>query len=165
MDRIETPNAGDERTLLTAWLDWQRATVHLKCDGLTDELAHRPLLPTSPLMTVAGLVSHLRWVERAWFERVMLDRPDDAPWTPEDPDREFRVDDVPLARLLAEYEEQCARAREITASLSLDAEAQGKHRRGTVTLRWVLGHMIEETARHNGHIDILREMLDGVTGD
>jgi uncharacterized damage-inducible protein DinB len=165
VNRIDTPNAADERTMLGAWLDWQRATVLMKCEGLSDELAHRPLLPTSPLMTVAGLVGHLRWVERAWFEHVMLGRPDDGPWTREDPDKDFRVDGVPLARLLTEYEEQCSRAREITASLDLDAEARGEHRRGTVTLRWVLCHLIEETARHNGHLDVLREMLDGVTGD
>jgi uncharacterized damage-inducible protein DinB len=165
MNRIDAPNAADERAMLDAWLDWHRATVLMKCEGLSDELAHRQLLPTSPLMTVAGLVSHLHWVERSWFEHVMLGRPDDGPWTKEDPDKEFRVDDVPLARLLAEYEEQCTRAREIAVSLSLDAEAKTERRRGRVTLRWVLCHMIEETARHNGHIDILREMLDGVTGD
>lgn len=165
MERIDGPYAADERTMLGAWLDWQRATVFVKCEGLSDELAHRALLPASPLMTVAGIVSHLRWVERTWFRHRMLGEPDDGPWTDDDPDRDFRVDDVPLARLLAEYEEECAGTREIAASLSLDAEAEIETRRGRVTLRWVLVHMIEETARHNGHLDIIREMLDGTTGD
>jgi uncharacterized damage-inducible protein DinB len=116
-------------------------------------------------MTVAGLVSHLRWVEHAWFEHIMAGRPDLGPWTPDDPDKDFKVPGVPLARLLEEYEEQCERSAEIAASLELDAECVIEHRRGVVTLRWVLGHMIEETARHAGHLDLLREMLDGATGD
>lgn len=165
MERNETPNAADEKTMLVSWLDWQRATVHLKCEGLAEDLAHRAQLPGSPLMTVAGLVSHLRWVERAWFQHVLAGAPDDAPWTKDDPDKDFRVDDVPLTRLLADYADECARSDALTAALSLDAEAKGTHRRGRVTLRWVLVHLIEETARHNGHLDILREMLDGVTGD
>jgi uncharacterized damage-inducible protein DinB len=165
MHRIDTPNATDERTMLIAWLDSQRATVFVKCEGLAEDLAHLSPLASSPLMTIAGLVSHLYWVERSWFEHVLLGGPDDGPWTDEDPDKEFRADGVPLARLLADYERQCARNNEIAASLSLDAEAKVERRRGRVTLRWLLLHMIEETARHNGHLDILREMLDGVTGD
>ena len=165
MKRIDEPYAADERTMLNAWLDWHRATVFLKCEGLSDELAHRPLIPSSPLMTVAGLVSHLRWVEQSWFEYDILGGPDLAPWTKEDPDKEFKVSGVPLAQLLEEYERQCARSTEIAASLDLDAESAIESKRGRVTLRWLLLHMIEETARHNGHLDLLREMLDGTTGD
>jgi uncharacterized damage-inducible protein DinB len=165
MKRIETPNAADERTMLLAWLDWHRATVFLKCDGLAEDLAHRPLLASSPLMTVAGLVRHLYWVERHWFEHVLLGGPDEHPWTEDDPDKDFRADGVPLSRLLAEYEAQCVRNNETARALGLDTEAKVERRRGRVTLRWILLHMIEETARHNGHIDILREMLDGVTGE
>ncbi|MCW2947127.1 MAG: dinB superfamily protein [Actinoallomurus sp.] len=165
MERIDEPYAADERTMLIAWLDWHRATVFVKCEGLAEDLAHRPLLASSPLTTVAGLVGHLRWVERYWFEHVLLGGPDDVPWTDDDPDRDFKTDGVPLAQLLAEYEAQCARNNEIAASLSLDAEAKVERERGRVTLRWLLLHMIEETARHNGHLDILRELLDGVTGD
>jgi uncharacterized damage-inducible protein DinB len=162
MTRINAPHAADERTMLSAWLDWHRATVAEKCAGLSEEDAHRALLPTSPAMTVAGLVSHLRRVEHSWFVHALLGEPDQR--TAGDPDREFRVDDVPLARLLQEYERQCARSREIAATLDLDAEAGTGHQYGKVTLRWVLVHLIEETARHNGHLDILRELLDGTTG-
>lgn len=165
MKRILEPYAGDERTMLMAWLDLHRATVFVKTEGLTDDLAHRSLLPGSPRMTIAGLVSHLYWVERGWFEHIMLGRPDDDPGTEDDPDRDFLVDDVPLALLLERYERQCASNNEIAASLDLDAVSKIERKRGRVTLRWLLGHLIEETARHNGHIDILREMLDGVTGD
>jgi len=128
-------------------------------------LAHRPLLASSPVMTIAGLVSHLYWVERSWIERTLLGGPDEEPWTPEDPDKDFRADGTPLAELLAAYERQCRRNNEVVASVSLDAESAIERAHGPVTLRWILLHLIEETARHNGHIDILREMLDGVTGD
>jgi Protein of unknown function (DUF664). len=165
MKRIDEPYAADERTMLNAWLDWHRATVFVKCEGLTDELAQRPLIPSSPLMTVAGLVSHLRWVEYWWFEHMMLGKSDIAPWTDDDPDKDFKVPGVPLAQVLEDYEQQCIRSREIAASLDLDTEAIIERERGRVTLRWLLLHMIEETARHNGHLDLLREMLDGVTGD
>ena len=161
----DVPYAGDERTLLTTWLDYHRTTVARKCEGLSEDLAHRPLLPTSPLMTVAGLVSHLRWVEHAWFEHRLAGAPDRGPWTDDDPDKEFKVDDVPLDQLLREYEEQCVISRKIAESVSLDAEAAIATPRGRVTLRWVLGHMIEETARHNGHLDVIRELLDGTTGE
>jgi hypothetical protein len=161
----DVPYAGDERTLLTTWLDYHRTTVARKCEGLAEELAHRALLPTSPLMTVAGLISHLRWVEHAWFEHRMAGGPDQGPWTDDDVDRDFKVDDVPLDRLLREYGEQCGISRKITASMGLDDESGIVLPRGRVTLRWVLGHMIEETARHNGHLDIIREMLDGATGE
>lgn len=115
-------------------------------------------------MTVAGLVSHLRWVEHSWFEVDLLGEPDRAPWTEEDPDAEFRVDDVPLARLLDGYETQCARSRQIAAALDLDTRKKGRRRGDAVSLRWILVHMIEETAGHNGHLDAMRELLDGVTG-
>ena len=161
----DVPYAGDERTSLTAWLDYHRTVVARKCEGLPEEPAHRAILPTSPLMTMAGLVSHLRWVEHSWFETRMAGGPDRGPWTEDDPDRDFKADGVSLAQLLREYEEQCEISRKITASLSLDAEAAVALPRGRVTLRWVLGHMIEETARHNGHLDIIRELLDGTTGD
>jgi uncharacterized damage-inducible protein DinB len=165
MERIDVPNAADEATMLIAWLDWHRATVFAKTAGLAEDLAHRPLLASSPVMTVAGLVSHLYWVERGWFEHILLGGPDEEPWTEEDPDKDFRADGTPLAELLGAYERQCARNNEVARSLSLDTEAKVERSHGRVTLRWLLLHLIEETARHNGHIDILREMLDGVTGE
>jgi uncharacterized damage-inducible protein DinB len=165
MERIDAPNAADERSMLISWLDWHRATVFAKTEGLAEDLAHRPLLASSPLMTVAGIVSHLYWVERNWIEHTLLGGPDEQPWTEEDPDKDFRADGTPLPELLAAYERQCSANNEVLRSLSLDTEAKIERRNGRVTLRWIIVHLIEETARHNGHIDILREMLDGVTGE
>jgi uncharacterized damage-inducible protein DinB len=159
------PHAADEASMLIAWLDWHRATVFAKTEGLAEDLAHRPLLASSPVMTVAGLVSHLYWVERGWIEHTLLGGPDDQPWTAEDPDKDFKADGTPVAELLAAYERQCTRNNEVARSLSLDTVSVMERRGEPVTLRWILLHLIEETARHNGHIDILREMLDGVTGD
>jgi hypothetical protein len=89
------------------------------------------------------------------------------PVTDDDPDAEMRLAlDVPLARLLAEYRASCDQLRHLVAPLDLDTASRGalNWRTEPVTLRWVLLHLVEETARHNGHIDILREMIDGITG-
>jgi len=163
----DVPSAWDERTTLTTMLDYVRDTVHAKCAGLSDEGARRAPLPGSPLTTISGLVSHLRWVEFSWIELTMLGRPGQGPWTDDDPDREMRIaTEIPIAQLLADYREACARHRDLVAPLDLDAPSRGTlpWRTEPVTLRWILFHLIEETARHNGHIDILREMADGVTG-
>jgi uncharacterized damage-inducible protein DinB len=163
----DIPSSWDERTILTTFLDYARDTVHAKCAGLSDADARRAPLPGSPLMTVAGLVSHLRWVEASWIEQTLLGGTIDAPWTDEDPDREFRIAvGVPLAQLLAEYRDACARHRDLVASLDLDTPSRGAldWQEEPVTLRWILFHLTEETARHNGHIDILRELVDGVRG-
>jgi uncharacterized damage-inducible protein DinB len=148
-------------------LDYVRDTVHLKCGGLTDEQARRAPLPGSPLTTISSLVSHLRWVEYYWIRVVLLGEQDQAPITDDDPDAEMRLAlSIPLARLLAEYRASCEQLRQLVAPLDLDTSSRGtmSWRTEPVTLRWVLLHLIEETARHNGHIDILREMADGVTG-
>jgi uncharacterized damage-inducible protein DinB len=166
LTRTDIPPAWDERTMLTTLLDYTRATVRAKCEGVSERDARRAPLPGSPLMTLSGLVSHLRWVEYSWFQVRLLGERDEGPWTDEDPDREMRIGvEVPIAQLLAEYEAQAARYRELVATLDLDTRSKGTISTGeTVTLRWVLLHLIEETARHNGHIDILRELADGVTG-
>jgi uncharacterized damage-inducible protein DinB len=163
----DVPPSWDERTVLTTMLDYARDTVHAKCAGLSDADARLAPLPGSPLMTISGLVSHLRWVESAWIEEHMLGGAIDAPWTDDDPDREFRIAvEVPLARLLDDYRATCARHRELVASLDLDTPSRGAlaWRAEPVPLRWVLFHLTEETARHNGHLDILRELADGARG-
>ncbi|MGY0021109.1 DinB family protein [Streptomyces sp. cg35] len=168
MTRIDdTPPAWDERTQLTTFLDYTRATARAKCDGVSEENARKALLPGSPLMTMSGVINHLRWVEYYWFQVVFLGEEDRAPMTDEDPDREMRIAvDFPLAQLLDEYAEQSARYRELVAGAGLGEQAQRAIRNGLhVDLRWILHHLIEETARHNGHLDILREMLDGTTGN
>ncbi|MET9554530.1 DinB family protein [Streptomyces sp. NPDC006645] len=167
MTRIDdTPPAWDERSQLTTFLDYARGTARAKCEGVSEENAHKSLLPGSPLMTMSGVINHLRWVEYYWFQVVFLGEEDLAPMTDEDPDREMRIAvDFPLAQLLDEYTEQSARYRELVAGHRLGEQAQRAIRNGLlVDLRWILHHLTEETARHNGHLDILREMLDGTTG-
>lgn len=145
--------------MLAGWLDWQRATVRLKCAGLSDADAYRSLLP-SPLTTVAGLVSHLRWVEYGWFEHSFLGGP-----APSGDSDAWAVSGVPLARLLDEYEAQCERSRAIVAAHDLsELEAWAPPGLELVSLRWIVCHLIEETARHLGHLDAIRELIDGKTG-
>ncbi len=163
----DIPVSFDERTVLTTMLDYARDTVHAKCAGLSEAGARQAPLPGSPLMTIAGLVSHLRWVETSWIEGKLLGREIDAPWTDEDPDREFRIAvEMPLAQLLDDYRDTCARHRELVAPLGLDTPSRGElgWRSEPLTLRWILFHLTEETARHNGHLDILREIADGTRG-
>ncbi|MFB6518047.1 DinB family protein [Streptomyces sp. NPDC056401] len=167
MTRIsDTPPAWDERTQLTTFLDYTRDGARAKCAGVSAENARKALLPGSPLMTLSGVINHLRWVEYWWFQVVFLGEEDHGPWTDEDPDREMRIAvDFPLEQLLHEYAEQSARYRKLVAAADLDQRAERPARDGHhVDLRWILLHLTEETARHNGHLDILREMLDGSTG-
>lgn len=164
--RARPPFDADERTQLVGWLDLQRAIVHWKCDGLSDADTHRSVISTSPLMTAAGVVSHLRWVEHTWFELLFMGKAAEGPRFDSDhEDAEMLVDDVPLAQLLAEYQQQCAVSNQIVADHSLDAA--GSHPdfgAAAASLRWMLLHMIEETARHAGHLDVIREQLDGRKG-
>lgn len=167
MTRTDIPPTWDERAMLTTFLDYTRATVRAKCDGVSEADARRAPLPGSPLMTLSGVVNHLRWVEYWWFQVMFLGEEDQGPWTPEDPDREFRIAvDHPIARLLDEYEHHSARYRELVAATDLGTlSVRGTRDSGEpVTLGWILLHLIEETARHNGHLDVLRELADGTTG-
>lgn len=160
------PLTSDERTQLIGWLDLQRSFVRMKCEGLSEAEAHRVMLSTSPLMTMAGLVAHLRWNEYSWFQLSLIGVPDtgQTPWTEGGhPDAEMFVDAVPLAQLLNEYDEECARSNATIANLSLDALEQGTGDDTPASLRYILCHMIEETARHVGHLDIIRELIDGAT--
>ena len=161
--RVEPPEAAGERETLTGFLDYFRATVQLKAAGLSDADGAKRLLPS--LTTVSGLVQHLTDVEQFWFR----DRMDGQPgvpirWSDEDPDGEFRVSEsVSLVRLLADYEAACRQSREVLARYDLEDRCRGGDKGQSV--RWVVVHMIEETGRHCGHLDILRELLDGSTGD
>jgi uncharacterized damage-inducible protein DinB len=164
----DIPADWDERTILTTMLDYVRDTVSAKCAGLSDADARRAPLATSPLTTISGLVGHLRRVEHYWIEVVMLGAPDREPWADsDDPNIEMRMAlEIPLQELLADYRARCDRYQAAIADLHLDMPSRGElsWRAEPVTLRWILLHLIEETTRHNGHIDILREMADGVTG-
>jgi hypothetical protein len=146
--------------MLTGWLDWQRATVRLKCHALDDDRARLALLPSSPRMTVATLVDHLRWVELSWFEVSFLGAQHLACRDP----LEVGPPTTPLADLLDQYDAQCVRSRDIVDAHQLDElEAWAPPGLELVSLRWIVTHVLEETARHLGHLDALRELTDGVT--
>jgi hypothetical protein len=117
-------------------------------------------------MTMAGVVSHLRWVEHLWLEIAFLGRPAAGPQFDDGPeDADMMVAGMSLARLLAEYERQCAVSNEIIAAHPLDETGkQADFAAGAASLRWMLIHMVEETARHAGHLDAIRELLDGKKG-
>lgn len=162
------PLHADERTMLEAWLDFHRATLARKCAGLTDEQLRQASVPPST-MTLLGLVQHMTLVERNWFQRVFAGQ--DAPLEEE---REFGFALEPgrgIDAVLAAWQAQIARGREAVANASLDDSGRFTRQDdveyyGTskVSLRWILVHLVEEYARHNGHADLLRERIDGATG-
>ena len=167
--RTRPSRTAGEREQLLGWFDLQRGVVRMKCAGLSDQDAHRVVVPTSPLMTVAGILSHLRWAEELWFREVLLGEVGSGRGFGPDAqgveDAEFRVQGMPLAELLEEYDAQCARSDAAIATRSLDdTGSTAIHSVGEATLRWMVLHMLEETARHAGHLDLVREMLDGDTG-
>jgi uncharacterized damage-inducible protein DinB len=163
-DRIDPPYEAGERAMLDAWLDYHRATLAMKCDGLSDAQLRERAVPPSTL-SLLGLVRHMADVERNWFRRVLGGG--DAPplyWSDDDPDGDFdNVDTADVADGFAVWRSACEWARQATAAASL--ETTGLRRGEPVSLRWILVHMIEEYARHNGHADLLRERIDGTVGD
>ena len=166
VERIDPPLVAQEREMLDAWLDFHRATLAVKCEGLTDDQLRARAVPPSSL-SLLGLVRHMGEVERSWFRRVLGG--EQAPpryYSDENPDGDF--DDVAgagVAQAFGYWRDECAHARErVAAAPSLDVTGTG--RRGeTYSLRWIMVHMIEEYARHNGHADLLRERIDGTVGD
>ncbi|MFG1901971.1 DinB family protein [Micromonospora carbonacea] len=154
---------GDERAVLEAFLDFHRGIVLRKVAGLSDADARRRLVPSRT--TLAGLVKHLTLVERNWFPALLAPGPGDVHVTGEaDAADSFTLDGSDTVEsLVAGYERACARSREVAARFDLD-HVVPQPQLGEVSLRWILTHMIEETARHAGHADILRELTDGATG-
>jgi uncharacterized damage-inducible protein DinB len=164
---MDMPPAFDERSILTRLLRYVRLTVHAKCVGLSQADAVKTPLPGSPAMSVTGLVSHLRWSEAFWIDVIFLGRPNQWPGTDDDSELQMRAGvDRPLADLLDEYAAQAAHTDEVVTSRDWDALSVRNGDSGKpIALRYIITHLIEETARHNGHLDILRELADGVTGD
>ena len=168
--RPETPLAGSELETLVGFLDYQRATLEWKCRGLSDAQLRTTLHPTA--MTLAGMLKHLARVEDAWFSEVVAEGGPvepwaSLPWAAEWSDHVEQSGDE-LRELWAARVEASRRVVEKALAERPDALAQthpawGGHARPS--LRWVLAHMIEEYARHNGHADLLREAIDGETGE
>jgi len=169
MDRTDPPLAADERSTLLAFLDYQRATLQGKAAGLTAPQLNQRLAPSA--LTLGGLLKHLALVEDDWIQSDFLGGPQVEPWAsaPFDDDRDWELhsaehDDPDELRAL--YAAACERTRRVVAEHDLDDLAAGSNRDGEHwSLRWIICHLIEETARHNGHADLLRESIDGSVGE
>ncbi|MEU3077066.1 DinB family protein [Streptomyces laurentii] len=164
--RVRPDTQSTERVALEQWLDFQRETLALKCQGLDDAQLRTASVPPSDL-TLLGLVRHMADVELAWFRRILTG--EDAPWNYDDEndeDRDIHVtEEDTWEEAHATWRKEIAQARANAAGRGLDEPGVRKTRRGeTVDLRWIYLHMIEEYARHNGHADLIRERIDGFTG-
>ncbi|MFD7136549.1 DinB family protein [Streptomyces sp. NPDC059894] len=166
--RSEPAGDADERTMLEGWLEYHRQTLAWKCEGLTDAQLRSASAPPSEL-SLMGLVRHMAEVERGWFRAVLMGE-DAGPiyFSDEDPDGEFHLTEADTWREAhTTWQDEIGVARRNAAGHGLDEPSRGV-RRSTgepYSLRWIYTHMIEEYARHNGHADLLRERVDGVTGD
>ena len=164
-DRPRIPRVAGEREALTAYLEYYRATVEMKCRGLTPDQVRTRSMPPSTL-SLHGLVRHLAAVERWWFQQNFERR--DVPllfFTADNPDLDF---DPPAGADFADdlqtWRAECAVSRQIVAAHDLDDTARPLDWHEDVDLRWLVLRMITEYAQHCGHVDLLREGLDGITG-
>ncbi|HEX2383704.1 MAG TPA: DinB family protein [Acidimicrobiales bacterium] len=172
--RPEPPLAADELSTLDGFLDFQRATLAWKCGGLDSAALNKTVADSS--MTLGGLLKHLSYVEHYWFSQRLHGRDPEPPWdTPDwDADRDWEwhsaAEDTP-EQLRTLWQDTVAHSRALVAEAlagdgGLEQLAQQKWPDGRApSLRWILVHMIEEYSRHNGHADLLRESIDGVTGE
>jgi uncharacterized damage-inducible protein DinB len=161
--RSEPPEVADERESLTTWLDYHRDTLLWKLEGLDDEQLRRPMVPSGT--SLLGLVKHLAAVEYGWFCDTFGREVEPLPFDDDDPDADLRIrPEETTEEVLAFYGRARAAADRVIDEL--EVEDTGTAWFGeAVTLRWVLIHMVEETARHAGHADIVRELIDGMAGD
>jgi hypothetical protein len=169
MDMSGNQSEDPEDQALLAFLDAQRDSVLSIVAGLDEEAWQRSVVPSG--WTSAGLVEHLGGAERHWFQGVVAGSDAELPWDeglpPYDPQAAF-VCDRPSAEVIGYYRDQCARSDAVLAVTPLSAPPRGRHGDPQMdeppSVRWVVLHMLEETARHAGHLDIARELIDGQTG-
>jgi uncharacterized damage-inducible protein DinB len=161
----EPAHLGDERTTLLGFLQRQRDLVAWKVSEAPDETLASVRVPSG--LTLHGIVRHLTNVERSWFREFFAGETGlDFDSSDEDPDGDFRAEGVPMNDLLAAYAAETALCDEVIAATpTLDATATTSDGAHTFSLRWVIAHMIEETGRHLGHMDLLREQADGAVGE
>ena len=164
VERREVPHEGDELSLLTAFLEFHRETFLWKCEGLTGEqLAERPV--NSSAMSLLGLLRHLTDVERHWLRIVAVG--ENVPflyWGQPEEDSDF--DDLSADRAERDYDRYIAELETCRKNQSIPIDDTVVSPRGTpFSFRWILIHLIEEYARHNGHADLFREAIDGATGE
>jgi len=163
-----TNTPDDEKRALRGFLEYQRASVLSVVQGLDEEAWHKSVVPSG--WTPAGMVEHLGDAERHWFQRVVTGTEIELAWDegrpPYDPEAAFTCD-RPAAQVVGYYRDQCARSDAVLAVTPLSASPKGRHgdpaMEEPADVRWIVLHMIEETACHAGHLDIARELLDGRT--
>lgn len=164
-DRVGPPTTGPEREMLRGFLEYHRATLAMKCAGLTDDELRRISMPPSTL-SLLGLVRHMCEVERTWFRKVINGEDITLVWSP-DNDYQVAYDASQSTRsqAFAAWQAEVERSREIEAKTeSLDMVVHAERWGEDVSLRLVMLHVLLDYARHNGHADFLREGIDGVTG-
>ncbi len=156
-------STGSERQVLEAFLDFHRQVLVSKVDGISENEARYRRVPSKT--TLAGLIKHMIGVERGWFQEVLARRePEDIGPNVGGGDESWDLaENETVSSLIKEYEQTCEQSRQTAARFALD-DAVPEPDIGQVSLRWVYVHMIEETARHVGHADILREQTDGASG-
>jgi hypothetical protein len=166
VERPDPDRISGERTALEQWLDYHRLTLQQKCAGLTAEQLRTRAVPPSTLSLI-GLVRHMTEVEQWWFRMHVNGEDLVFPYDPDSTGKDFEVDDADVEHDLEAYRQEIVTCRAATADKDLDlvVPSRGDHPERTRDVRWVYLHMIEEYARHNGHADLLREAIDGATGD
>jgi uncharacterized damage-inducible protein DinB len=164
-ERVSPPLAGGERETLRDFLDFHRGTLAMKCDGLDDKALRRRSMPPSTL-TLLGLVRHMAEVERTWFRRTIAGEDLPLVWSAEgDYQVAYDASGATRAEAFAAWQAEVEHSRRIEREAgSLDVIGHNARKGIDVSLRWVMLHLIHEYARHNGHADLLREGVDGVTG-
>lgn len=166
--RVRPPAQGSELATVSGFLDHQRDTLRWKCEGLDAEQLYRRIEPSG--VTLGGLLTHLAWVEYGWFGRVVAGQPAREPWALMSDEEQWTRDDTLTGSFLRRrWQDEVDRSREIVADRAgADPEVLSTSYqvgRRTLSLRWIMVHLIEEYARHNGHADLLRESIDGQVGD
>ncbi|PRH80934.1 Mini-circle protein [Streptomyces solincola] len=166
VERVDPPLTGGEREMLRGALDYHRATLALKCEGLGDEELRRRSMPPSAL-SLLGLVRHMAEVERAWFRRTLAGEAElSLVWSADgDFQRAYDAQGASVPEAFAAWRAEVAWARRFEAAAeSLEVTGVNRRHGVEVSLRWVMLHLVHEYARHNGHADLLREGVDGTTG-
>jgi hypothetical protein len=163
-DYANPPRVSDERTSYDAWLDFHRGTLLAKCAGLTGEQLCLRSVPPSTL-SLLGLVRHMTEVERWWFRTCVAGEDVGEIYSSQNDDDFDKTDPAEAEANIAAFLAECDAARAAVAGRGLDDTFRHPRRDGEIDVRWVYVHMIEEYARHNGHADLLRESIDGATGD